>query len=86
MIKNATTNNTPVASENSPDAKGRVGLLTFTRIIYKFVRIIRAINNKNRKGDATLPYQFERQTTDSARLHKCSCIKQRLMPANRVKC
>ena len=32
MAKNATTNNTAVATENSPDANGRVGLLTFKRL------------------------------------------------------
>jgi hypothetical protein len=32
MTKNATTNNTAVGTEKSPDANGRVGLLTFKRL------------------------------------------------------
>jgi hypothetical protein len=80
MTKNAPTNDTPVVTENSPEANGRVGLLTFKKTsIYKFFWIIYMLNNMMSTHEK-LPCQFQCQTADSALLHKYSCIQRRLKP------
>jgi hypothetical protein len=81
MTKDATTNNTPVASEKSPEANGRFGLLTFKKSHKFFFWIIQAVMLNNMVQIlGKLPCQFQCQTADSVQLHKCSCIKQRLKP------